>query len=763
MSETYHKLKEFLPVTDTNDFVLDRTRSVLSAIQQQRDYSIVRLLKRMDRKIECIVVDVETDGVPPHNIHGIKYRERLALCIPENGKQLVEVYALRKDFPVLMHQNLSPPDTPRNLCLYFEPPDSVTRSWTPQKFLRRIQLWLEKSAKGELHPADQPVEQLFFTTKYELVLPWNFDELSQGKGNRMVLVAGPERPGEGLTCSLKPLQANAQDHKGIVKYVEFTLPPIVHGHIECEPTTLGVLADILARHGIEILPDLRKSLRDGVDEKGAPEAYDNSLTALLLHFPVTRAEGTPPEKVFHRAFMIPSGVRKLGLLTGAIVLVEIPEGGKSVKKYFTGEGVLGDRKTDRWRDEPVYPMEILRQNDTSSARKQSGICDSGPAGVLIGAGSLGSALLNLWGRSGWGQWAVIDNDHIKPHNLSRHTAFAMHIGQPKATAVADLHDALMDGASKITPLYADACDLSQESVTSALKSAKLVIDASTTLGYPRAVSSMEKVGRHFSVFLTPRGNDAVLLAEDVQRNIRLRTLEAQYYGALIHEAWGQNHLDGSLGSFWSGASCRDISAVIAYSKVLCHASILAEQIPIMAASPNPRIRVWQRNPERGSIEVREVAPAQEIRMDIGKMALFIDAGIVQQLCALRNERLPSETGGVLLGYYDFNVSAVTVVAALPAPTDSKSSPGWFERGVAGLAEAVREASRRTAGVVDYIGEWHSHPPKHSASPSKDDLIQLYDLARRMAEDGLPAVQLIVGEDDVRILQGTLDHELRIGS
>lgn len=757
MGDTYYELTEFSPVADVNEFTFDRTRSIFAALQQQRDYSVQGLLKRADRKVECIVVDVESDGVPPRNIHGIKYRERLALCILENEKQLVEVYALRKDFPILMHQNLSPPDAPRSLCLYFEPPASVTRSWTPQKFLRRIQSWLEKSAKGEIHPADQPVEQLFFASKYELVLPWNFDELKEGKDNHTVIVAGPERPGEGLTCFLKPLQVHTKPPKGTVKHIEFTLPPIVHGHIEYDPTTLGVLADILTRHGIDILPDLQKALRDGVDEKGVPESADNSLTAILLHIPMARTEATLPEKFFHRAFMVPCGVRHLGLLTGAIVLVEVPEGRRSLKKYFSGEGVLGDQRPTQWRDEAIYPMEVLRQNDTSSARRQSGISGNGPAGVLVGAGSLGSALLNIWGRSGWGRWIVIDNDHIKPHNLSRHTALAIHIGQPKATVVAELHDAVMEGASGITPLYADACDLSQESVTNALTSAQLTIDASTTLEYPRIMSGTEKVGRHISVFITPRGTDAVLLAEDEQRHIRLRTLEAQYYRALIHESWGQNHLDDNLGSFWSGASCRDMSTVLPYSKVLSHASILAEQIPIMAASPRALIRVWQRDPERSSLAVHDVTPAQEIHMDIGKMALFIDSGIVQQLCTWRNGSLPNETGGVLLGYYDFNVSSVTIVTALPAPTDSKSSPGGFERGIVGLEEAVREASRRTAGIVGYIGEWHSHPPRHSASPSKADLIQLCDLARGMAEDGLPAVQLIVGENDVRILHGAVDQ------
>jgi hypothetical protein len=72
-----------------------------------------------------------------------------------------------------------------------------------------------------------------------------------------------------------------------------------------------------------------------------------------------------------------------------------------------------------------------------------------------------------------------------------------------------------------------------------------------------------------------------------------------------------------------------------------------------------------------------------------------------------------------------------------------------------LAEAVKDAAKRTAGMVGYVGEWHSHPPGHSASPSRHDLVQLVHLALGMADDGLPAVQLIVGEQDLQILQGAV--------
>lgn len=156
------------------------------------DYALVQLLARDIPgvgRLEVLVVDVECDGVPSRNAAGIQYRERLALLVPEDNKAQVEVLSLRKSFPVLMHQNHGTRDGAASLCLYFEPTPTVLRTWTPQRFLRRIQWWLEQSAKGELHPADQPVEHLFFASKFELVLPWNIDAL-RSAGEKMAVFRG---------------------------------------------------------------------------------------------------------------------------------------------------------------------------------------------------------------------------------------------------------------------------------------------------------------------------------------------------------------------------------------------------------------------------------------------------------------------------------------------------------------------------------------------------------------------------------------------
>lgn len=745
MTDVYHQLANVTEVGNAGALTIPRARALLDAVRRQRDYSLVQLLRHVTddaAALECLIVEVECDGVPPKNQIGIHYRERLALCVPNDPKRLIEVLALRQDFPILMHQNHGVHGAPASLCLYFDPPAAVLRTWTPAAFLRRIQWWLEKSARDELHPADQPVEHLFFASKYELVLPWNLTELRKNPELRFVVLRQDERPDQGFTCFLKPIPKGAPQAKTFA-HIELVLPPIVHGFVERDPTTLGELANLLTQRNVDLITPLRAKLQDDVGESGAVASADDKATVILLHIPIKRSVDAKPDGITHRAFLVPIGALELGVATGALLMHQ--------GHYF--KDVMNQQPSTAWQNQPVLPMDVLVQNDAAAARRQSGISDEGPTAVLIGAGSLGSALLNLWGRSGWGRWTVIDKDHIKPHNLSRHAAYTQHIGETKATVVAGLHAAAMEGATEIVPIVADATDLSQESVARALAAASLVVDASTTLEYPRAASVNDTLPRHCSVFITPDGNAAVLLAEDAGRAHRLRTLEAQYYRALIQEDWGRTHLSGHANTFWSGASCRDISAVMPYSRILGQASTLAEQVQSATINEDALIRVWQRDPVRGAVTVYDVPVLPEKRIPLDDLDVFIDDGVEQRLRELRRRGFPDETGGVLLGYYDFNIKAVVIVAGLPAPPDSKADRDSFERGVAGLAKTVKNASTRTAGMVSYIGEWHSHPPGHSASPSRHDLVQLVQLALGMADDGLPAVQLIVGEHDLQILQG----------
>jgi len=75
------------------------------------------------------------------------------------------------------------------------------------------------------------------------------------------------------------------------------------------------------------------------------------------------------------------------------------------------------------------------------------------------------------------------------------------------------------------------------------------------------------------------------------------------------------------------------------------------------------------------------------------------------------------------------------------------------RGAAGLRNRVQAISNATHNNIDYIGEWHSHPPRCTAQASLTDQVALSKLAEEMRIAGLPAVMLIVA--------GVLRHQFHI--
>ncbi|UOF77584.1 prokaryotic homologs of the jab domain [Caudoviricetes sp.] len=86
---------------------------------------------------------------------------------------------------------------------------------------------------------------------------------------------------------------------------------------------------------------------------------------------------------------------------------------------------------------------------------------------------------------------------------------------------------------------------------------------------------------------------------------------------------------------------------------------------------------------------------------------------------------PLETGGVLVGsvYPLGDSERVHVVEkVIPAPADSVSRNGEFERGIEGLEEALR----RSLPLV-YLGEWHTHG-SGDLSPSQVDENAMIEIA-----------------------------------
>ncbi|GAB3531344.1 ThiF family adenylyltransferase [Photobacterium alginatilyticum] len=717
--------------------------SLIHAINKSASWELVELIKLGDDKaIEYVIADITCDEVPSRNKVGIQYSERIGFKVTD---QIVPTtYALRQKFPILIHQNATPPDSPRDLCLYLEPTDVVESTWTAEKHLKRVSWWLMQASRGELHPQDQALEPLFFPTLSSIVLPPDF-QLECNAGRKIFITAfEPNRDTEVPCGTYVAHWQSCRGTKVKLNTIDIRLPPATHGIVNYMPYTFRELALFCEKRTDANLTSL---VREKLSELKGDSHQMHCPTCIILRFPIRRDDSAKPEKNQLMAVLTRSGISDL------LKLFEV-----SLNGLPNVSALAGNLRPMTTCDIelPLEPVECLIRPDERTRRAQSGIQEAGGNGLIIGAGALGGALVDFWARCGWGKWVVVDDDYFRPHNFTRHVALDVHVGQSKSQAMAQIGNIHAGHLSMFSHLHLNATEFADQDLKGAYRTADLVVDATASIAYPRKVSGQRHAPRHLSVFFTPDGRDAVMLTEDKQRHIRLNALEAQYYRSVINEDWGRGHLDTPK-SFRSGTGCRDISVTMSHFRVMSHASLLAEHIMMQAKGNEASISVWVNELTSGN-RVRQSVPVYKTKSYESVLSDFRvvwDEGTEKKLHALRTKHLPMETGGIIVGYHDLPTRHVFIVDVLPAPSDSQHHNTWFKRGTEGVAEIVEEIQRRTAGNVSYLGEWHSHPRGSSSELSGLDSIQLDQIASRLAEDGLPAYSMIVSDRNIKVFERRL--------
>ena len=687
---------------------------------------------------DIIIVDCVNDQVPSRNTQGIKVRERLALVFQEN--KIPEVRALRKNFPIVSHLNLVPSNEPVSLCLYFQDWSAVERTWTPQKHLQRILWWLTETAKGSLHREDQPLERLYFESPLEIVLPPDYKEKFNDKSLSMICCPIFLSDKEFKIIRVKFVDSKSKKISELPNLEIFTLnsSPVVHGQINFTPNLLGRLHDQYLERGFNLFESLCKSIKNCSVEGLTLKAEGRCL--IIVNTPIKRTSDSSIETVYTNAFHTTVDITVLGKAAGVLHGME----GK-----FYAVPILGDlvQQNTEWRSLGILPIEVKSDVDRLSAQKQSGIEPekSKFKGITIGVGALGGAVSDIWTKEAWGDWIFVDHDIIKSHNTIRHIARNSHVGLYKAEIVKDMvNDNFHPGHYNSSAIVDKATNWDNRQLKSAIDSSDLIVDISTTLDVPRELSLVNDIGRSCSLFVTPSGMGSVLIFEDEERKTRLDSLEAQYYRAIINNEWGKDHLTGNSGNLWVGAGCRDVSAVISYETIQLNAAILARQLRLHKEKSESLIRVWTLDDNSGSLICETISSESAIYTKKSGWRIIWDNQIKKKLKAIRYESLPSETGGIILGYIDHKIRSIFIVDIMPAPYDSDSNTTGFTRGVSGLREALKNVSVRTVNIVGYIGEWHSHPAFSSAEPSTLDWELIRKISKIMANDGEPALMLIVG-------------------
>ena len=702
----------------------------------------ISCLKCGGNEIVVFDVDIEVPQLPEFKILN---KERIAVTFYSSDDIIPKVEAIRIDFPLVPHLNLHLQEFPRDLCIYEESYNDLKRNWTSARFVHRIRDWLALNAKGELHQEDQSLEQLIIGGSGHIILPHDFRHSEYNSSQLYLLNCHSE--GKKYFLIATP---DAKNNNKIPPFIAsiHICQPLTHGTINRQPLSFKELTELVSKYDIDLVSEL-KSRFMGWKDSGAI----NSPLILIIRFPKMREKDGNIEEIEDWAFIIGDSIKIIGEKIG-------------IWKDYNGElGAIIKSQDDSFSGEDI-PVDVLNvsyelTSQMAAFLNNRNIDDPEPNITAIGVGALGSQIVMNLAKAGFGKWSLIDDDRLMPHNTTRHALNGNFIGYNKADAVAFLADSIIADTKSFTSIPANLLfpGNHESKIKKAMEDTDVIIDMSTSITVARKIIyDLKSNARRLSVFLNPTGSDLVMLAEDNNRNKTLDALEMQYYRSIINDNLLDNHLQPAEGRQSYGRSCRDITLKLPQYKVALHSAVGARAIEEVIGSPDASISIWQLK-NNLNIQSINIKPEVIIRHEVGDWTIITDDGLIAKLNKLRQEKLPNETGGVLLGSFDLERKVLYIVDTVPSPPDSKEWPILYIRGCKGLIDSVKKVGEKTNGMVEYIGEWHSHPPGSNVAASDDDIKVFSWLSTVMDRDGLPALMMIVGDSSkVSCYIGEIDKE-----
>ena len=696
---------------------------------------------------ELVVLDIRT-GAPQAPVYPIRCTEQVGILFVRDDA-MPFVAMLRDDFPDTEHQQVVPDGYPAVICIDDRPWAEALLTWTPAELIERILMWFRRAVRGELHDARQPLDPVLLGSPLSFIIARSI--LATGGTEDLIAEHDLERT---TILRTKRVAEIGEIKKGLepICIATYRVQPERMQRLRYAPVTLSGLAAMLDARGIELYADLTARFTEWLAEGETAAWRLNARFAVIVEMPIVSTRDEQQEGVDLRAFVSEQSAGDIAIALGVAFRTDAKDQGSKVGYVKK----IGQRAIDRQLAGTivVQAAEVHLEFERDLATRLTGrSAPDARKAVLVGAGALGSHLADCLVREGRFHWTVIDDDRLLPHNLARHIARNDQTSRYKAIILADYLNTTLAGEDAVCePVSANlfAADERGAAIAEALAGADLIIDATASVPAARYLSDHEAQARRLSTFFNPSGEAAILLAEPAGRELTLRDLEAQYLGLVLRTGRLADHLGKLAETVAYTGACRAITNRIPQSRVSVLAGLAAAGVGNAADGTEPVISIWTLT---SNDEVTlDCVPAELVsRYRAHGWQITVDVGLTARIRAMRDARLPSETGGILFGLVDIPAKSIHLVDASPAPPDSEERRGGFVRGTQGVEARMEEVGRKTGGQVRYVGEWHSHPPHASARPSPVDVRQIDWLTALMGMDSTPALMLIAADKKIAVI------------
>jgi hypothetical protein len=701
----------------------------------------------------CYFIDIELDVClpqrPKYDIHRV---EGVRVIISDDSSIGIGCLAIRDDFPLVPHLNLSLVDGKRSICLYERSWSEESIQWSASGYVERIRVWMSDSACGNVHRFNQQLEPIIASSSETLVLPkierrganqcwveyyyaYRFEHSTDSAGSYFIarrnkIAGGDEK--------LKP-----------IPFLIFECAPQNHGVIHTKPNNLLELSQMACSEEFIFVNSVAQQIKNNNLFSKDVNYAQNVFLAIVVLLPKTRNDGEPVENVECRAFYPDMTCGKFCDELGIASMG--PDG-------IYRQLVLFNVDAEKLKHVRINMANVLPYATPRDAALANYENDSNAEHfIAVGIGAIGSQVIANLVRSGYSEWSLVDNDVLCPHNVYRHHFGSEFVGLGKAASMALYISAFYDVDNHVKDYM---CDITKPSTYSdgfinSLANCSAILDFTASISASRYISRRFPLNaRRISVFLNPTGADCILLCEDKERRLKQEWLEANYYRACALDSRLRGHLLVSMPEreYRYGTSCRDVSTRMPQDYFSMFSGIASRTIKHLVRNNTGEIVVYRFSENEGSLNRITIPVPDPISILISNWEISILPSVLSDLFHCRMDKLPSETGGVLLGVCDPVNKYIMITHYISAPEDSSASAGFFVRGCKGLLSLVRGFSDATLGNMKYVGEWHSHPRGHDATPSRTDLEAIDELSENMDADNMPTIMVIVGDkEDARLV------------
>ncbi len=644
----------------------------------------------------------------------------------------------RTDFPKnrLPHLNPKRPGSPANFCLHRGSIDTWFSEHDIIDYIDRVRDWLTDAASNRLIKEDgfefTRIDQATGICIFERsqILNKIVNEWKSKGGNsgfcylRYVLLNNPEKD---------PLVGNRTDYAirlekiptngSIAADLKDAQTRIANFHegLKSDRYFFGILAwpskDSVHPKYFAELPDTLADLITLSEELGIPlkEAINTFLSKNLQLF-----GGIPVTIVIPRPQKIIYTDSHLELLNFVI-------------SFKTGGNKLPENSK---LDERVMNMSHRSPITLARAREISSMPHGYDMGkiLLLGCGAIGSKFaIHLIKNGQCKKITFVDNDELSPHNLIRHGLLHDYLGMNKAQALKRVTEEIFyaeKDSINATAIQENALDLIVGKDNKILCNHTLLIDATASPTIRNALVSCKNLPSSLSVCrceIADNGNLGFMSIEGPKRNPRLDDILYYLFDSAIDdpeisdwlkatEKQRNSNSDATLEEINIGISCNSDTMRLSDDIVSLHSSSFSlgsrKIIRENKQMKSGYLQISYINKESGNHSVRlfEISPIVRIPCENNpKWDVRVKEEVKQSIMQCARDSGRNEIGGLLFGHIEQKNKVVYVMRFLPAPPDSICEPHRFVRGVKGVREKISEIGNLTGGLINYIGEWHSHP------------------------------------------------------